>query len=126
VLEKDLNADFAARYPKGSRYHMVGIACPVAACLAYEIITDKLYSKEGGAHLLAVAFASEQRTLGCVSKHHVPCLRLAATLTLLSSFVRITLSNASMVRSTPFSRSTPTRTFTFPRGPTLTLSCNPW
>lgn len=37
-----------------------GIACPVANCLAYEIITDKLYSKEGGAHLLAVAFASEQ------------------------------------------------------------------
>ena len=27
-----------------------------------KIITDKLYSKEGGAHLLAVAFASEQPT----------------------------------------------------------------
>jgi len=37
-----------------------GITCPVAKCLAYEILTDKLYSKEGGAHLLAVAFASEQ------------------------------------------------------------------
>lgn len=37
-----------------------GIACPVSACLAYEIVTNKLYGAEGGAHLLAVAFASEQ------------------------------------------------------------------
>ena len=93
-----------------------------------EIITDKLYSKEGGAHLLAVAFASEQPTYPGLRflKPRIHCQRLAATLTLLSSFVRITLSSASTVRSTLFSRSTRTRTFTFPRGPTLTLLCNPW
>jgi hypothetical protein len=28
--------------------------------LEFEIVTDKMYSKEGGAHLLVVAFASEQ------------------------------------------------------------------
>jgi hypothetical protein len=37
-----------------------GLPCPVKACLAFEIITDKIYAKEGGAHLLVVAFASEQ------------------------------------------------------------------
>jgi hypothetical protein len=37
-----------------------GLPCPVKVCLAYEIITDKIYSGEGGAHLLVVAFASEQ------------------------------------------------------------------
>jgi hypothetical protein len=30
--------------------------------------------------------ANSQRTLGCASNHRVPCQRLAATLTLLSSF----------------------------------------
>jgi hypothetical protein len=37
-----------------------GLPCPVKACLEFEIVTDKMYSKEGGAHLLVVAFASEQ------------------------------------------------------------------
>jgi hypothetical protein len=38
-----------------------GIHCPVpTTCLAYEVVTDKLYKPEGGAHLLVVFFASEQ------------------------------------------------------------------
>lgn len=37
-----------------------GIQCPVPTCLAYEVVTDKLYKPEGGAHLLVVFFASEQ------------------------------------------------------------------
>ncbi len=39
---------------------LTGVPCPVATCLAFEIITDKLYKSEGGAHLLAVFFQSEQ------------------------------------------------------------------
>ncbi len=38
----------------------VGIHCPVATCLTFEVVTDKLYKGEGGAHLLAVFFQSEQ------------------------------------------------------------------
>jgi len=37
-----------------------GVQCPVPTCLAYEVVTDKLYKPEGGAHLLVVFFASEQ------------------------------------------------------------------
>jgi hypothetical protein len=37
-----------------------GIQCPVPTCFAYEVITDKLYKPEGGAHLLVVFFATEQ------------------------------------------------------------------
>jgi hypothetical protein len=37
-----------------------GLPCPVRVCLAFEIITDKIYSEKGGAHVLVVAFASEQ------------------------------------------------------------------
>jgi len=39
---------------------MAGIQCPVATCLTFEVVTDKLYKGEGGAHLLAVFFQSEQ------------------------------------------------------------------
>jgi hypothetical protein len=39
---------------------LAGIECPVATCLSFEIITDKLYKQEGGAHLLAVFFQAEQ------------------------------------------------------------------
>ena len=39
---------------------LAGIQCPVATCLYFEIVTDKLYKSEGGAHLLAVIFQSEQ------------------------------------------------------------------
>jgi tetratricopeptide (TPR) repeat protein len=39
---------------------LTGVPCPVATCLAFEIITDKLYKSEGGAHLLAVFFQSDQ------------------------------------------------------------------
>lgn len=39
-----------------------GVQCPVPTCLAYEVVTDKLYKPEGGAHLLVVFFASEQPT----------------------------------------------------------------
>jgi hypothetical protein len=37
-----------------------GIICPVRHCLTYESVTDKLYKNEGGAHLLAVFFQSDQ------------------------------------------------------------------
>ena len=37
-----------------------GIPCPAKDCLSFEIITDKLYKSEGGAHLLAIFFRSEQ------------------------------------------------------------------
>jgi hypothetical protein len=37
-----------------------GIQCPVATCLTFEIVTSKQYKAEGGAHLLAVLFQSEQ------------------------------------------------------------------
>jgi hypothetical protein len=37
-----------------------GIQCPVAPCLTFEVVTAKLYKAEGGAHLLAVFFQSEQ------------------------------------------------------------------
>lgn len=36
------------------------LLCPVAKCVAYEIIQPNMYAEEGGAHLLAIAFASEQ------------------------------------------------------------------
>jgi hypothetical protein len=39
---------------------LAGIQCPVATCIAYQVATDKLYKEEGGAHLVAVFFASEQ------------------------------------------------------------------
>jgi hypothetical protein len=39
---------------------LTGIQCPVATCLSFEIVTNKLYKAEGGAHLLAVFFQSEQ------------------------------------------------------------------
>jgi len=55
---------YSQRMLKNPRYigktPLTGIPCPVATCLAYEIITDKLYKSEGGAHLLAVFFQSEQ------------------------------------------------------------------
>lgn len=37
-----------------------GIPCPAKDCLSFEIVTDKLYKSEGGAHLLAIFFRSEQ------------------------------------------------------------------
>jgi hypothetical protein len=43
-----------------SQTPLAGIRCPVATCLSFEIITDKLYRPEGGAHLLAVFFQSDQ------------------------------------------------------------------
>jgi hypothetical protein len=39
---------------------LTGTECPVANCISYEIITNKQYQAEGGAHLLAVFFQSEQ------------------------------------------------------------------
>jgi hypothetical protein len=39
---------------------LTGVPCPVATCLTFEIITDKLYKNEGGAHLLAIFFQSDQ------------------------------------------------------------------
>ncbi len=39
---------------------VTGVPCPVATCLAFEIATDKLYKEEGGAHVLAVFFQSDQ------------------------------------------------------------------
>ena len=36
-----------------------GLPCPANTCLAYEVITDKIYYLQGGAHALLVFFASE-------------------------------------------------------------------
>jgi len=36
------------------------IKCPVASCLYFDMTTDKLYKNEGGAHLVAVFFQSQQ------------------------------------------------------------------
>jgi hypothetical protein len=55
---------FAQRVLKDQRYAnktpLAGIQCPVATCLSFEVVTDKLYKPEGGLHLLAVFFQSEQ------------------------------------------------------------------
>jgi hypothetical protein len=55
---------YSERMLKDSRYAsrtpLTGIKCPVASCIAFEIVTDKLYKDEGGAHLLAVLYQSEQ------------------------------------------------------------------
>jgi hypothetical protein len=45
---------------EANRTPLVGFQCPVAICLSSEIITNKLYKSEGGAHLLAVFFQSGQ------------------------------------------------------------------
>jgi hypothetical protein len=55
---------YSQRMLKNPRYAgktpLTGVPCPVATCLAFEIVTEKLYKSEGGAHLLAVFFQSEQ------------------------------------------------------------------
>jgi hypothetical protein len=55
---------YSQRMLKDPRYAgktpLTGVPCPVATCLTFEIITDKLYKSEGGGHLLAVFFQSEQ------------------------------------------------------------------
>jgi len=55
---------YSQRMLKDPRYAsktpMTGVPCPVVTCLTFEIITDKLYKGEGGAHLLAVFFQTEQ------------------------------------------------------------------
>jgi hypothetical protein len=45
--------DFASARP------VSGLPCPADSCLAYEVITDKIYGLQGGAHILALFFASE-------------------------------------------------------------------
>jgi len=45
---------------EANRTPLAGIQCPVAICLSSEIITSKQYKSEGGAHLLAIFFQSEQ------------------------------------------------------------------
>jgi hypothetical protein len=45
---------------EANRTPLAGFQCPVAICLSSEIITNKLYKSEGGAHLLAVFFQSGQ------------------------------------------------------------------
>jgi hypothetical protein len=34
--------------------------CPTSSCLAFEIVSNKLYPEEGGAHIIAIFYASEQ------------------------------------------------------------------
>ena len=57
---------YSQRMLKNPRYAgktpLTGVPCPVANCLSFEIITDKLYKSEGGAHLIAVFFQSDQPT----------------------------------------------------------------
>ena len=49
--------------PSQANRTSAGIQCPVATCLTFEVVTAKLYKAEGGAHLLAVFFESEQPRL---------------------------------------------------------------
>ncbi len=57
---------YSQRMLKDPRYAgrtpLTGAPCPVATCLAFEIVTDKLYKSEGGAHLIAVFYQSELPT----------------------------------------------------------------
>ena len=46
--------------PSQANRTSAGIQCPVATCLTFEVVTNKLYKGEGGAHLLAVFFQSDQ------------------------------------------------------------------
>jgi hypothetical protein len=65
-LEAFANRTFAAfsnaklKDPSHTNRTSAGIQCPVATCLTFEVVTGKLYKSEGGAHLLAVFFQSEQ------------------------------------------------------------------
>jgi hypothetical protein len=56
--------DFTDRMMKNPRgldlKAISGLPCPVAECLSFEVVSDKVYANAGGTHLLAVAFASEQ------------------------------------------------------------------
>ena len=45
---------------QANKTSVAGIQCPVATCLTFEVVTNKQYKAEGGAHLLAVFFQSEQ------------------------------------------------------------------
>jgi hypothetical protein len=48
------------RYDHKEKIFEDEIHCPVKHCIAWEITTNKLYKEEGGAHLFAVFFESEQ------------------------------------------------------------------
>lgn len=43
-----------------ARTSLSGIPCPAVNCLAFEIVTDQMYKSEGGAHLIAFFFQSDQ------------------------------------------------------------------
>jgi hypothetical protein len=45
---------------EGNTAPLAGMHCPVATCQSFEIATKKLYKAEGGAHLIAVFFQSDQ------------------------------------------------------------------
>jgi hypothetical protein len=48
------------RYDAKTKIFGDEIACPVARCIGFEVTTNKIYKEEGGAHLVAVFFQSEQ------------------------------------------------------------------
>lgn len=43
-----------------NRTPLSGIPCPATNCLAFEIVIDQMYKSEGGAHLIAFFFQSDQ------------------------------------------------------------------
>ncbi len=48
------------RYDHKTKIFGDEVGCPVPHCIAWEVTTNKLYKEEGGAHLVAVFFQSEQ------------------------------------------------------------------
>ena len=48
------------RYDHKTKIFEDEIHCPMKHCIAWEVTTNKLYKEEGGAHLVAVFFESEQ------------------------------------------------------------------
>jgi hypothetical protein len=45
---------------KTSKIYSDEIHCPVSPCISFEIVTNKIYKAEGGGHLVAVFFQTEQ------------------------------------------------------------------
>ena len=46
--------------PRYAERKPIDVRCPVSRCIAYEIVTNKMYKSEGGAHILAIIFESDQ------------------------------------------------------------------
>jgi hypothetical protein len=56
----DFAHGFLSLAPYNTGKPIDGLPCPVARCLAFEIVTSAIYAPDGGGHLIAVFFASEE------------------------------------------------------------------